>query len=174
MPPRTAVRNRSNFPCRWFRFPGHPAGMYTIKLNDAALRSGIALDVRQPRAALAMKLKPSTIQHLHGNPSTYKIKLEDDGQPVTGAAVQSYLLRPDGSQGRGVATKGKLGGGRYRADVTSNMLSQRDATGAYSRLARRGAARPGTGSHSYGTVAPAAFTSVFRRVTSPMSAPPAS
>lgn len=128
--PKTSRQESEQLPMSMVPLSGHPAGMYTIKLNDAAIRSGIALDVRQPRAALAMKLKPSTIQHLHGNPFNVQIKLEDDGQPVTGATVQAYLLRPDGSQGASVATT-ELGGGRYRADVTSSMLSQRDAIGAY-------------------------------------------
>jgi hypothetical protein len=109
---------------------GHPAGMYTLKLNDVAVRSGIALDVRQPRAALAMKLQPSAIQHLHGNPFSVQIRLDDAGQPVTGATVQAYLVRPDGTRGASVAIQ-ELGGGQYRADVTSSSLGQRDAVGAY-------------------------------------------
>lgn len=128
--PKNSRQESELLPMSMVPLSGHPAGMYTLKLNDAAVRSGIALDVRQPRAQLAMKLRPSAIQHLHGNPFGVQIRLDDAGQPVRGATVQAYLVRPDGSRGASVAVQ-ELGGGQYRADVTSSILGERDAIGSY-------------------------------------------
>ncbi len=108
---------------------GHPAGVYTIRVNDVAARAGIAVDVRQPATKLTMKLRPAAVQHLYGSPMSVEVALDEAGRGIAGANLTAYLVRPDLTRGPDVAVK-ELGAGRYRVEV-AQALGKQDATGAH-------------------------------------------
>lgn len=106
---------------------GHPAGLYTVVVGQAAADLGLALEVRQPRSMVALSLSASTSEVLLGDDASAQVVLEGDGLPVAGARVAVALIAPDGDR-RDLAAE-ELGPGAFR--VALSVLGQDDEVGAY-------------------------------------------
>lgn len=108
---------------------GMKPGLYTIKLDTVAAKTGFALDARLASSPLKMELTPSAAQHLLGNDASIDVFLADNGTTIPGARVTGQLELPDGALGP-TLTFADLGGGKYRASLTT-ALGLEHPTGAY-------------------------------------------
>lgn len=108
---------------------GKKPGLYTIKLDTVAAKTGFALDARLASSPLKMELTPSAAQHLLGNDASIDVFLADSGSSIPGARVTGQLELPDGALGP-TLTFADIGGGKYRANLTT-ALGLEHPTGAY-------------------------------------------
>jgi hypothetical protein len=128
--PKAGQAEGGKVPMSMISLAGRAPGKYTVRLSDEAARVGFAFEVRQPKSPLAMVLKPSVVQHLHGGlPLSVDIALDEAGRTVSGAALTGFLVRPDGSRGPDLAFQ-EISAGRYRAQL-SPYLTRADGPGAY-------------------------------------------
>jgi hypothetical protein len=120
---------RDPLPMTMIPLAGHAPGFYTARFKSGAPSQAMTLDVRMPRSTIAMRLKPSTAQHLLGNESSIDVTLTDGAAAIRGARITARLVLPNHDSGATLVFN-EVGDGVYRASL-SKPLGSADVTGAY-------------------------------------------
>lgn len=127
-------------------------GMYRVVVSAAAAATGISVNAMINRTTLTMDLQPTHSLFFPTDAGGIDIKLADDGVAIVGANVTAELILP-GTKWTGPSIPVvDLGGGRYRAQV-STLLGTSHPSDIYNVLVRAQGTSPRTGQpfHRFGS-----------------------